>query len=131
MARCYDNRLIETRKTALEDMEFELLGTKTKKECIEKLEKKYNLKKEKIFGVPNIEKDPDFEAYGINDVDVTRRLYHFLKQQKIPEYPRLQALQDELTKWAMKGITIPRTKIKDTLAKLERLQKQVLAEQID
>jgi hypothetical protein len=85
---------------------------------------------EKIFGVPGIENDPDFEAYGINDVEVTRRLYHFLKQQKLPEYPRLQALQDELTKWAMKGITVPRDKIKQTLTKLESLQAQVLAEQI-
>lgn len=84
MVRTYDNRLIETRKTKLEDAETALLGTKTKKETIAKLETKYKVSIEKVYGIPNVAQDPLFQEYALNDIHVTRRLYHFLRDRELP-----------------------------------------------
>jgi len=64
MARVYDNRLAEERVFSLADLEEKLLGTKTKKEYLAQLKAKYG---NKFFNHPDIEKDPLFQGYGLND----------------------------------------------------------------
>jgi len=106
MARVYDNRLAEERVFSLADLEEKLLGTKTKKEYLAQLKAKYG---NKFFNHPDIEKDPLFQGYGLNDTKLNWTLYNFLKDKVSSKvFYSLQKLQDKLTAWATKGIPFPR-----------------------
>jgi hypothetical protein len=50
--------------------------------------------------VPNIEADPLFQAYGLNDTKITKQLYEVLLPQVDSQiFKAMQHLQDRLTNW--------------------------------
>lgn len=116
MARIYDNRLAERQISSLKDIEMELLGTKSKQDYIDKLTSKYG---NNFFAHPDIDKDPLFHEYGLNDTKITRELYDYLKPKIDFDLNTLfNNLQTKLAKWAVEGIPLPRERIEKLLKEM-------------
>jgi len=68
MARIYDNRLAEEQIASLAMMEIHFLGTERKNNLVLQLEVKFG---KRFFQHPNIESDPLFQEYSLNDTKIT------------------------------------------------------------
>lgn len=71
LTKLYDNRLAEQGIASLGDLEARILGTTTKNNLVAKLEDRYG---KEFFSHPDIVRDPDFQAYGVNDTRITKEL---------------------------------------------------------